>query len=309
MTKNKKGLIFNIQRFVLHDGPGIRTTIFFKGCSLSCLWCHNPESINPFPELLFRKDRCNACGDCMLSCPKEAIVLTNSNVKILNDKCNICGSCLPSCNTRALEIAGEFYTVEQVMDEILRDMAFYEQSNGGITISGGEPLMQLEFLHDLVQRAKNENLHVCLDTSGYSKWSNIKKILKYIDIFLYDVKTLNEERHLKLTGVSNKIILDNLNNLLKEGAQIIIRTPIILGYNFLNLEKEVHDHLINLIQSGFNDFELIPYHRFGEVKYEFLRRKYDLKVLPVDIDKLNILVESLKKEYSINVKISTPIIT
>jgi pyruvate formate lyase activating enzyme len=274
-----KGLIFNIQRFSLHDGPGIRTTIFLKGCPLKCRWCHNPEGINIHPEILYKSFSCIRCESCIKSCPQSAILLKDGYIKIDRRECDLCGICTDSCSSNSLEICGRNRSVMDVFNEVIVDSEFYETSKGGITLSGGEPLVQYEFTKALITKFKENQLHVCLDTSGFVERNKFRKVLEMIDMLLFDVKTLNDIRHKQLTGVSNQLILRNLEESLNYNLDIIIRTPVVIGYNFINLDQELYDHIKFLLEMGFVNFELIPYHRFGEQKYQMLGRKYDIKVI------------------------------
>jgi pyruvate formate lyase activating enzyme len=200
-------------------------------------------------------------------------------------------------------------TIHKVLDEVLSDAEFYRQSGGGLTVSGGEPLMQFDFLRELLKEAKKSNLHVCLDTTGYIETEKLKDIIQNVDILLYDIKSLGEKRHKQLTGVSNELIIENLKLCVQENQDIIVRIPLIYGYNFIDLENELRNHLIQLIELGIKKFELIPYHKFGEQKYEMIGEKYNLNIKPFDKENLTNLVENLKDKYKIDVKVSTPIIT
>ncbi len=308
MNDKLQGLIFNIQRFVLHDGPGIRTTVFFKGCPLHCLWCHNPEGMNSFPELLYRKFQCIHCKSCIQSCPINAINDENETISIKRDSCDFCGTCVDTCNSTALEMCGQYMLIDDVLQEILSDKIFYDESNGGLTISGGEPFMQFDFLKALLLQAKNHDLHVCLDTTGHVNSSKLKEIMDLVDIFLYDVKSLDPHLHEELTGKPNTLILDNLKLCLDENCDIVVRIPIIPCYNFKNLPTELENHVLQLHDMGVNKFELIPYHKFGEQKYAMLGRDFTLHVEDIDRNLIFSLVDKLR-EKKIVIKVSEPILT
>jgi len=309
MVNHNRGLVFHIQRFVLHDGPGIRTTVFLKGCPLRCNWCHNPEGIGTHSELIYRESRCTSCGKCIDFCPENAITLGENGILIDRLRCSICFNCIDVCYSNALEICGEKMTTNEILEEVLSDLEFYKQSGGGLTISGGEPLMQFEFLKELLKEAKKSNLHVCLDTSGYIDTEKLVEIIQNVDILLYDIKTLDSERHKRLTGMSNKLIIENLKRCLNEKQDILVRIPLIFGYNFIYVEKELRNQIKQLVQIGIKKFELIPYHKFGEEKYNMLGKKYDLSIKPFKNEVLENLVKILREKYNIDLKISTPIIT
>lgn len=304
-----KGLIFNIQRFSLHDGPGIRTTIFLKGCPLKCLWCHNPEGINQSKELLYKSFSCMHCGRCIEICPNSVFSLTENQLFINRNDCDLCGICIEKCPTKSIEICGIPISVSELINEVMTDKEFYLSSKGGITISGGEPMMQFTFLKQLIIELKKYNIHVCLDTSGYAKRDKFREILDLIDMVLFDVKILDNERHKRLTGVSNELILNNMKECLNYDIDIIIRTPIIIGYNFIDIENELREHLKYLMEMGFKNFELIPYHSFGEQKYKMLGKPYRIKIDSSKSDIIRETAEDLNREFEVNIKLSYPILT
>lgn len=309
MFNENKGLIFHIQRFVLHDGPGIRTTVFLKGCPLKCPWCHNPEGLEPYPELIYRSYQCIHSRKCIGACPENAIKLINNEISIDRTRCNLCDICNKACNSNALEICGQYMTVKELISEILADLEFYKQSKGGLTISGGEPLMQREFLINLLKEANKAEIHTCLDTTGYIYSEKLKEVIKNVDLLLYDVKTLDKNRHEILTGVSNVLILDNLKLCISENIDTIIRIPIIPGYNFVEVEKELSESVEWLVGLGIKKFELIPYHKFGEQKYKMLGKSYNLKVESLDKNIVLNLAKELSKNFGIAVQVSIPLIT
>ena len=263
------GLIFDIKRFSIHDGPGIRTTVFLKGCPLTCWWCHNPESQAAHRELILRPDRCIACGACAEVCDQGAIVLEQDTLITRRARCTACGACVDVCYAEARELVGQHMTVPDVMAEIERDIDFYDESGGGVTFSGGEPLFQPAFLHELLQGCKAIEIHTTIDTCGFATWNTLDRVRQHVDLFLYDVKLLDDTRHREYTGVSNQQILRNLSRLSQEGHPIVLRVPVIPGIN---------DDEANLREIGafaaelppLRRLDLLPYHRIGRDKYHRL---------------------------------------
>ena len=228
-----QGHIFDIQRFSIHDGPGIRTTVFLKGCPLRCLWCGNPESISHKPLLSYLSEKCIACGECAKVCEPKAITADSTNGKAVVERarCTICGKCVPGCDAKALEIVGHEATPEAIMAVVLRDRDYYKSSGGGVTFSGGEPLAQPEYLEALLCAAKAEGLHCTVETSGYAPWSAFTPLLPLVDYWLYDFKETDPELHVKFTGVRNPLIIENLQQLHDQGATILLRCPMIPQHN------------------------------------------------------------------------------
>ena len=277
MAKYHSGIIFDIQHFSIHDGPGIRTTIFFKGCPLNCIWCHNPESIDIKPELAVYDEFCIACGSCIQVCPEGALKL-EERVILHRDLCTQCGKCAEICCSRALVMKGMKYTDKTLLNEIEGDRPFFNRSGGGITISGGEPLAQPDFLREILREAKRRDLHTVVDTSGYANWQVFESILPYINLILFDVKCFNSDLHKKFTGVNNSVILANLRKLIERDVQLIIRIPVITGINDAIDEFRHIADFIGLTGKQI-PVHLLPYHKFAEQKYTRFGRPYSLKGL------------------------------
>jgi pyruvate formate lyase activating enzyme len=273
-----KGLIFNIQRFSTEDGPGIRTTVFMKGCPLHCLWCHNVEGINTDPEIVWHDTKCIGCLSCLKTCPNHAIIKTPEGLVTDRKKCKACGKCAEACTSKARELIGKRVTVEEVFNEVLKDKVFYETSNGGVTASGGEPTMQPDFVRELFLKCKSSGMHTALDTCGYVSWKTLESILNCTDLVLYDLKLMNSERHHSCTGVVPELIWDNARRIAKLGKPVWVRTPIIPGYtDSLENIKGIAELCLKL--GNVERLDLLPYHRFGEPKYKKLGLKYALEGL------------------------------
>ena len=266
------GIIFDIKRFSIHDGPGIRTTVFFKGCPLACRWCHNPESQSPHPELIFRPERCLNCGACAEVCPAGATAVNGSEIHYFRDQCQLCGECAAVCYTGSREMVGYEISPEEVVEELVKDTAFYLESGGGVTFSGGEPLYQAEFLEETLRLCKEGGLHTALDTCGASSWEELERQLPYLDLVLYDLKLLDDGSHQDFTGASNRKVLDNFQRLTKSKVEVRIRRPVIPGVN--DSQEEIEE-LTNFIHhtNGIKRIDLLPYHALSEDKYKRLGRE------------------------------------
>jgi len=275
---NPRGTVFDIKHFAVHDGPGIRTTVFLKGCPLGCLWCHNPESISPRPQLLFTPGKCIGCGNCFEVCPGGVHGTVDGMHTIDWERCRTCGECVDGCYAGALEMAGYEASVDEVMEEVLRDRTFHTNSGGGITLSGGEPLAQHEFSTALLRTAKSEGLHTALDTSGHAPWPRLEEILHHTDLVLYDLKYMDPKRHAELTGVSNDLILENLRRLDRLGKATWIRIPLIPGLNDGDANYEAMGELISSLENV-ERVEILRYHRLAETKYASAGMEYALKGL------------------------------
>ena len=273
-----QGNMINITRFCTDDGPGIRTTVFLKGCPLRCLWCHNPESQSIKAQLMYYADSCISCGACVKVCPAGVHCFDEQGIHLLNrELCSACGTCVENCSG-ALEIAGKDMGIAEILQEVLRDKVFYDNSGGGLTISGGEPLMHPEFTKELLRCAKEQGIHTCMETCGYAKWETIEELVPYVDLFLWDVKETEEQKHKEYTGVSNKRILENLHKLNETGAGIILRCPIIPGYN----DRAEHLREIGCLAETLTNVQRVdvePYHPLGKSKCDSLGKEYPLELL------------------------------
>jgi pyruvate formate lyase activating enzyme len=298
-----KGLIFNIQRYSIHDGPGIRTLVFMKGCPLRCLWCDNPEGQLMHPEILFSKARCIKCWKCVDACPVNAIAKQRDTIKIDRKTCNNCRKCAEICYAEAIRIAGKWVTVEEVLNEIKKDTVFYEVSHGGITVGGGEPTMQTEFVTQLLKACKEHGINTAIETCGYTKWKNLQKMLKYLDLIFYDIKHMDSEKHQILTGKPNELILENLKKLSRETVPIIIRIPLVPGYNDQEENIKSTANFVRKLGDNIVRVEILPYHRLGIAKYKQLGREYQLNdVKPLSKEQLQD-VANIIEAYDLEVQI------
>ncbi len=294
-----KAILFNIQKFSLHDGPGIRTTVFFKGCPLRCSWCHNPESLKPSIEVMHNKERCSLCGECVKRCPENAVCIFDGSIVTNENECKICSECTFYCINEAREIAGREYNLDELMRILQQDAIFYEESSGGVTLSGGEPVMQIEFIEKLLKKLKKKGIHTAVDTSGAMPFSYYERIAPFTDVFLYDIKALDDDTHKKYTGISNKNILENLKKLSVIHNGINIRIPVIDGVNAT--EKFTQD-LINLLEgTQIANINLLPYHDISRHKYKKLNLEYECESLKVPSDEtINNMKETLEnKGYTV----------
>ena len=267
------GVVTDIQRFSLHDGPGIRTTVFLKGCNLRCGWCHNPETLRPGPELQLIPDKCIGCGACLEACPHGAQVMEDGRRAFRRELCRACGSCAEVCYAEALVLVGREMTVDEVLREVLRDRLYYANSGGGLTISGGEPLCQHDFTLALLRRARDEGLHTAVETNADWPWEQLASLLGVTDLVMMDIKTMDPAAHRKWTGASNERVLDNARRLAADGVDLVVRTPVVPGVNDTPGEiARVADFLRDLANVRY--YELLPYHPLGAGKYESLGMEY-----------------------------------
>lgn len=289
-----KGIIFDIKRFAIHDGPGIRTTVFFKGCPLHCLWCHNPEGIAKGPELMVRSSRCSQCYSCIDACPRGAIRRNSGPVAVDREKCDLCGDCVKVCMYEALEMAGREVRVADVVQEIERDRIFFEQSGGGVTLSGGDPVSQPDFCRGLLAEMNKRSIHAALDTAGLAAWDILWECAALADLILYDLKLMDEKRHMKFTGVSNVKVLDNLERLAKAGKDIAVRIPLMAGVNDdeANLAGAIN-FLLRLETT--KKVSLLRYHQGGREKYKNLDQTASFQIFEPPSDKR---MEEIRRKFT-----------
>ena len=273
----KQGMVFDIARGSFADGPGIRTVVFFKGCNLKCQWCHNPESQSAARQILFYENKCIGCGICRSVC------------HLKGESCDLCGTCIQHCQTGARQFCGKLLSVEDVMAEIQKDELFFEKSGGGVTFSGGECMLQTDFLLEILKRCKENGIHTAIDTAGHIPYERFERVLSFTDLFLYDVKVFNLQKHKEYVGVSNELILNNLKRLFEVGATIWIRIPIIPTVNDSVEEMESIKRYIS--ECGVPEkIELLPYHKMGETKCKALG-KHPYIFQTIDPEKMQMLKE------------------
>lgn len=280
---NTVGNIFDVQRFSIHDGPGIRTTVFFKGCNLKCLWCHNPESQRFQPVLLYYRDKCVSCGECAKICANT-----------FTESCTACGKCVEVCQNKARRISGRKETAENIIKQVLKDKEYYKTSGGGVTLSGGEPLLQSDLCLEILKAVKEKGIHTAVETAANVKWEVFERLLPYTDLFLFDIKGIDEENHLKNTGVSNKLILENAVKLSQKGGNILFRMPYVPEFNDFEAEA-----VADFAKSLNKPLELMAYHNIAMGKYDALNRLYKTReVTPPSKEFMNALAEKLGAIYS-----------
>lgn len=288
------GVVTDIQRFSVHDGPGIRTSVFLKGCNMKCGWCHNPETINARPELEVYPDKCIGCGACLEICPVGAHRAVHDHKVFHRELCEACGACAQKCYAEALVLAGKEMSAEEAVKELMEDLDFYKSTNGGITITGGEPLFQRDFTHEILQLCKERNIHTAIESNMAWPYQIIESILPVTDLIMMDIKIMDNAMHQKWTGVSNKLVLENAKKLSQNAIPVIIRTPVVPGIND-TIEE------IGTIAAFISDFpnllyyELLPYHPLGSSKYESLGREYLLDGLKRPVkEKMKLLADTAR---------------
>lgn len=293
MKNSKKGIVSEIERYAVKDGPGIRTVVFLKGCPLRCLWCANPETQITTHQLMYWQTRCIGCKQCIKNCPNNALSWGKLGIEIDRDSCHSCNACVDTCNSAALKMAGQIMSVDEVVEIVMKDAPYYKFSGGGVTFSGGEATSQPFFLYETAKKLKEKGITTCIETCGYSKWENYEKILPYMDYFFFDLKTIDETDHKKLTGVSNKLILENYEKLAKATCNVTVRIPIIPSLNDTDKNIDLTIEFLKRVTPGCH-VSLLPYHRLGTSKYDKLDMTYQLDNL---IPPSNEAMQALKQRF------------
>lgn len=298
-----ESLILNVQKYSIHDGDGIRTTIFFKGCPLECKWCHNPESQSYQAEMLYNKEKCTACGRCVSKCPQNGIQEVDGRFPIPRDICTACASCVDYCFNSARERAGKTYSQEDLLKEIEKDKMFYEESGGGVTLSGGEVMTQnMQDLMAILKACDKKGYRINIDTCGYADFERFERVLPYVDTFLYDLKQMDDKKHIELTGKSNQIILDNLRKLSDKGAKIHIRIPLIEGLNTVDQDILAMAEFIQDLT--ISDLTLLPYHAIGKSKYDRIDVAYEGQDYAPPTEERLAEIQEIFAQYKIQAKLN-----
>jgi len=292
------GIVFNIQRYSTHDGPGIRTTAFLKGCPLNCRWCANPESQRERPQVMLQNSKCIACGSCIEACPRKAIQVNDGRREIDWKSCTQCGTCADACPSGAITIEGQEYAPERLFDVLGKDSVFYESSGGGVTFSGGEPLCQWKFVVEVAKLCKKAGISTCLDTTGYASWDVIEEVSRYIDLFLYDVKHTEAVAHKAMTGVDNGLIIENLRRL-SPRKRVWVRLPVIPGFNDSDSNMRAVGRLAEEVDA--DRITLLPYHAYGAEKHDRIGREYGGTSIQTPSNEALEALKTLLGEYSTEV--------
>lgn len=288
------GIITDIQKFSVHDGPGIRTVVFMKGCPLRCAWCQNPETQFHQPEIAYFSSSCVQCGSCLRACPERALSVQDDG-KIIRDPelCKKCGKCVTACNFNAMRMFGKYSTADDVIHEVLKDRVFYEQSGGGVTLSGGEPLLQHDFSLYILKQLNHEGIHTAIETCGYCQWEDFLPILNHTDLVLFDLKHLDFELHKNYTGVNNDLILNNLKNILQMEKKIVVRFPLIPGFN--DDTKNIDAMVAFLKNNRLSHLHIMPFHQMGQEKWYSLKKNYACEtVIPPSEETITKIVKQMR---------------
>jgi pyruvate formate lyase activating enzyme len=296
------GRIFDIRRYSIHDGPGIRTAVFLKGCSLRCLWCHNPESVDPGPELMHWPGRCSRCYSCIKACPVGAVAKDAAGAVIIDRaKCDLCGKCAEACLYDAMQVVGREMSVEEVLGELERDKIFYDQSGGGVTLSGGDPLVQAGFAEAILDGCRSQGIHTALDTAGYSKNGILDRVAAKADLILFDLKCMDDARHRKFTGVSSTPIIDNLRRLAAGRTEVWVRIPLVAG---VNDDDENTRRTIALLTSlkTIKKVGLLPYHSGGLEKARRIGRESHFRKFETPSEERLAAIEAAFREAGFEVR-------
>jgi len=298
-----EGIVFNIQRYSIDDGPGVRTTVFMKGCPLTCLWCSNPESQNYHPEITWRYTSCKQCGTCVDTCPEKAISLTGGEIAVDRKKCDLCGKCVETCLPEALSISGKRMTVDEVFAVVKRDYDYYEASGGGVTASGGEILGQADFVAALFKKCREAGIGTCADTSGFGDGAAFGKILEYSDLVLFDLKHMDPDEHTRACGQSYEPIMRNFDLAIKSGIKTVVRVPLIPDYN---TSDEVLAKIAEAVKERIGNAEvnIMPYHSYGANKYRMLGKVYQLENLRELLHQEKTQAKTIFESYGLKCKIS-----
>ena len=296
---NLSGVIFDIQKFSVHDGPGIRTLVFFKGCGLNCLWCSNPEGQKDDSQLMLYPERCIDCFNCAEVCPTGATSLINNKIRFNRELCNDCGICADSCPAEARKIVGNQISVNELMQVIEKDRAFYRNSGGGVTFGGGEPLLQPNFIKAVCIECRKQGFNTALETCGYAPWENLATVAPFVDTIMFDLKHMDPVIHKEFCVRSNKLILQNLKKLTKLKKNIIVRIPIIPGYNDTKKNIEQTADLIKSLKSSISHVEILPYHKYGVLKYKRLGMRYKIDETKLPSDEDMVRVKNIIERYHI----------
>ncbi|PLX10551.1 MAG: glycyl-radical enzyme activating protein [Marinilabiliales bacterium] len=295
--------IFDIKPYAINDGPGIRLTIFFKGCPLSCKWCHNPESISPKKQKFYTEKKCIGAKKCIEICPNDALKLTSNGLITDYSKCKLCGLCADVCPTKAIEMSGNKYTLNELMHKVEKERMFFESSGGGVTLSGGEPMMHPQIAIPLLEELGKKGIHRTVDTSGYTSITNLNKFINHTDLFLFDLKVVDQKKHIEFTGKSNKKIIENLNYLSDTGTDYIIRIPLIKGVNTSEKDFYQFAELINNLTYKPKEINILPYHDIAKMKYKKLGSSYDDEGLSAptedDISKMEEIFSQFNLEITV----------